>query len=85
MLVSGLRNDSSVRSLQPLHDPQHGRRVPRAVLGSRHLSRFQFAGDGAGRHALGDTFLSELGFLSNYLTGAAAPGLKLLFARTDGR
>jgi hypothetical protein len=54
-------------------------------LWGRLLSRFQFAGDGAGRHALGDTFLSELDFLNNYRTGAAAPGLKLLFARTDGR
>ena len=34
------------------------------AFGGRLLSRFQFAGHGAGRHALGDTFLSEFGFTS---------------------
>jgi hypothetical protein len=51
--------------------------VPCAALGRGCLSRFQFTGDGAGRLALGDAFLSEFGFTSNYRTGAAAPGLIL--------
>ena len=59
--MSGLRNDRSVGRLQPLHDPQHSRRVPRTAFGGRLLSRFQFAGDGAGRHALGDTFRDNRG------------------------
>jgi hypothetical protein len=52
--------------------------LPCAAFGRGRLSRFQFTGDGAGRHALGDAFLGELGFLSNFRTGAAAPGFKLL-------
>jgi hypothetical protein len=37
----------SVRSFQPPHDPQLGRRVPSATLGRPHFSCVQFASDGA--------------------------------------
>ena len=45
--------ETASRRFQPLHDPQHSRRVPRAPLMGGQLLRFQFASDSARGHALG--------------------------------